>query len=789
VQRWRFDQEWRFHLGDIAEGRWREPDDSTWRLVDLPHDWSIELERDPANPSGSAGGYFPMGLGWYRKTFAAPEAWCGKKVRVEFEGVYMNAETWLNGHFLGRHPYGYTSFWYDLTPYLDVGTTNVLKVMVDNACQVNSRWYSGSGIYRHVWLMVAEPVHVGHWGVYVTTPEVSPEGALVRVRTTVENEAEVPHEVIVRSRIVAPDGAWVGSHGTPHWRGGLAEARAAIGPAGRHECSQDVLVANPQLWSPDTPDLYHVETEVLVENRIVDTATAAFGIRSLHFDAQAGFLLNGQPLKLKGGCVHHDDGVLGAASYDRAEERKVELLKASGFNAVRCAHNPPAPAFLDACDRLGMLVIDEAFDCWRDGKNPYDYHVSFDDWWRRDLDSMLYRDRNHPSVILWSIGNELVERGQPEGARLARLLAEHVRAVDPTRPVIAAINGFGNAVAWSRADETFAALDVGGYNYQWGQYRPDHEQHPLRMMIGTESTPKEAFDQWMSVLELDYVLGDFVWTALDYLGEAGIGRVVFEGEQEPFLGRYPWHQANCGDLDLCGFKRPQSYYRDVLWQAGANLYIAVHAPIPEGQTLTLTYWGWPDVWPDWTWPGREGQPFQVDVYAACEQVELFLNGRSLGMRPTTRQERFVATFQVPYEPGVLKAVGYTDGRTRPHRPVAECQVKTVGAPAGIRLTPDRSVIEAEPGDLSFVTVEIVDGEGLVHPHAGHTVFFTIKGEGSIAAVGSGDPLSVEGYRGNQRKAYRGRCLVVVKSHGRPGEIRLRAQADGLDGAEVVIRAT
>ncbi|HUV89966.1 MAG TPA: glycoside hydrolase family 2 TIM barrel-domain containing protein [Anaerolineae bacterium] len=782
MQRRRFDQEWRFHLGDIPEGRWREPDDSTWRLVDLPHDWSIELERDPANPSGSAGGYFPMGLGWYRKTFAAPEAWRGNKVRVEFEGVYMSAEAWLNGHFLGRHPYGYTSFWYDLTPYLDVGATNVLKVMVDNACQVNSRWYSGSGIYRHVWLMVAEPVHVGQWGISVTTPEVSPEEAIVRVRTTVENEpapslpsgAEGTYEVIIRSRVVAPDGTMVGT----------SEARAAIAPGGRHEYSQDVQVANPQLWSPDTPHLYHVETEVLVEDGIVDTATTAFGIRSLHFDAQAGFLLNGQPLKLKGGCVHHDDGVLGAASYDRAEERKVELLKASGFNAVRCAHNPPAPAFLGACDRLGMLVIDEAFDCWRDGKNPYDYHVSFDDWWDRDLDSMLYRDRNHPSVILWSIGNELVERGQPEGARLARLLAEHVRAVDPTRPVTAAINGFGNAVPWSRADETFAALDVGGYNYQWGQYRPDHEQHPQRMMIGTESTPREAFDHWMSVLELDYVLGDFVWTALDYLGEAGIGRVVFEGEQEPFLGRYPWHQANCGDLDLCGFKRPQSYYRDVLWQTGTNLYIAVHTPIPEGKKPVLTYWGWPDVWPDWTWPGREGQPFQVDVYAACEQVELFLNGRSLGVQPATRQERFLATFQVPYEPGILKAVGYTGGRS-----VVECEVRTVGAPVGIRLTPDRSTIQAEPGDLSFVTVEIVDGEGLVHPHAGHTVFFTVKGEGSIAAVGSGDPLSVEGYRGNQRKAYRGRCLVVVKSRGTPGEIHLRAQADGLDGAEVVIRAT
>jgi beta-galactosidase len=578
----------------------------------------------------------------------------------------------------------------------------------------------------------------------------------------------------VRSRIVAPDGALVGE----------AELQMMIDAGGRREYSQDVQVAGPQLWSPDTPHLYRLETEVSVGDEVVDTATTAFGIRSLHFDAETGFLLNGQPVKLKGGCVHHDNGVLGAASYDRAEERKVKLHKASGFNAIRCAHNPPAPAFLDACDRLGMLVMDEAFDCWRDGKNPYDYHVSFDDWWQRDLDSMLYRDRNHPSIIMWSIGNELVERGWPEGAQLARRLAEHVRAVDPTRPVTAAINGFGfpaqDESAWPRTDGVFAALDVGGYNYRWKKYRPDHERHPARMMVGTESTPGEAFDNWMSVLELDCVLGDFVWTSLDYLGEAGIGRVRTEGDTA-FLGGYPWHQANCGDLDLCGFKRPQSYYRDVLWQSGARLYIAVHLPAPEGKTPITTYWGWPDVWPNWTWPGREGQPFKVDVYSTCERVELFLNDKSLGVKPTTRQERFIATFDVPYEPGVLKAVGYTG-----EQPAAECQVKTVGAPAQIRLTPDRSSITAERGDLCYITAEIVDQEGLVHPNADHELFFTVKGEGEIAAVGSGNPISTERYRGNQRRAHRGRCLVVVKSCGGPGEIRLRAQADSLDGAEVLI---
>ncbi|MEA3400637.1 MAG: glycoside hydrolase family 2 TIM barrel-domain containing protein, partial [Armatimonadota bacterium] len=618
MQRQCFDHEWRFHLDEPSLWHWqREPDISTWRLLDLPHDWSIELPRDPANPSGSSGGYFAMGRGWYHKTFAAPEEWRGKKVFIEFEGVYMNAEVRLNRNLLGRHPYGYTSFIYDLTPYLTYGSAeNALSVMVDNTGQRNSRWYSGSGIYRHVWLLVAHPVHVGHWGVYVTTPQIGPEEATVRVHTTLENESAAGCEATVRSRIIAPEGL----------PAGVSESTASIDAGSRHEYAQDLQVSRPQLWSPIAPHLYHLETEVIVGDQIVDTATTPFGIRSLHLDAKTGFLLNGQPLKLKGGCVHHDNGVLGAASYDRSEERKVELLKASGFNAVRCAHNPPAPAFLDACDRLGMLVIDEAFDCWCEGKTPHDYHVTFDDWWRRDLDSMLYRDRSHPSVIMWSIGNEVHERaGRSGGVELARMLADHVRAVDPTRPVTAAINDGHGAWPWRQTDQVFAALDVGGYNYNQSQYSSDHERVPQRVIYGSESTAGEAFEHWMSVLELDHVIGDFVWTALDYLGEAGIGRVYFEGEPFSFLGDHPWHQANCGDLDLCGFKRPQSYYRDVLWERGDPLYIAVHSPVPEGKTPALTYWGWQDVWPNWTWLGREGQSFQVDVYSACEKVELFLN--------------------------------------------------------------------------------------------------------------------------------------------------------------------
>jgi beta-galactosidase len=757
MQKLDFDRGWRFHLGDIPGGIWADRlDDSSWRSVDLPHDWSIELERDPANPSGSDGGYFQTGVGWYQKRFAVPHEWHGNTVLVEFEGVYMNAHLWLDEHFLGRHPYGYTTFHHDLTPHLDAGSEHVVRVLVDNAAQPNSRWYSGSGIYRHVWLWLGDPVHVGPWGVWVTTPDVSRAEATVRVQTRVENDLEVDREIVLRSRIAG---------------GETVDTPATIFAGGRRDISHELRVIRPELWSPDTPRLYRLETEVEIDGEVVDTLSTPFGIRSLAVDAGAGLRLNGERLVLRGGCVHHDHGPLGAASYDRAEERKVELLKANGFNAVRCAHNPPAPAFLDACDRHGLLVIDEAFDCWRNGKHLCDYHVSFDDWWRRDLDSMLLRDRNHPCVNMWSVGNEPVERGRPEGARIARMLADHVRGVDPTRPVTAGVNGGHGEWPWEQLDELFAALDVCGYNYRADAYRRDHERIPARVVFGSESVAQEAPEHWQSVLELDHVIGDFVWTAIDYLGESGIGRVRFEEQPVPLLAVFPWHVSNCGDLDVCGFKRPQSFFRDVLWQRGEPLFIGVH---PPGPRPSVTYWGWPDLRPSWTWPGHEGEPFRVDVYSACATVELLLNGESLG---TKAAERCTATFEVPYRPGTLRAVG--------SNPSAECELRTAGEPARLRLTPDRDGIRRD--DLSFVTVEVVDADGLMHPNADHTVSLAVEGVGAIAAVGSGDPVSTEPFRGERRSVYRGRCLVVLRSRGEPGEIRLRAEADGLLGAEAAVR--
>jgi beta-galactosidase len=786
MQKLNFNSEWRFHLGDPQGSEWRHPDDVTsWRLLTLPHDWAVELERTPDAPSGASGGFFQMGRGWYRKTFPAPEAWQGKRVEVEFEGVYMNAEVWFNNHFLGRHPYGYTSFIYDLTPYLKQEDANVLTVVVDNACHRNSRWYSGSGMYRPVWLRVSEPVHVAPWGVFVSTPEVSNESTTVLVETTIKNDADSAQQLLLRSHIVAAEGEVVAT----------TDSALTVEAGASRVVQQEIALASPRLWSPDQPAMYRLETELAhaESGTLIDAESTPFGVRSISFDAQQGFLLNGEAVLLRGGCVHHDNGVLGAASYDRSEERKVELLKASGFNAVRCAHNPPSPAFLDACDRLGMMVMDEAFDCWREGKNPYDYHVAFSDWWQRDIDSMLLRDRNHPSIIMWSIGNEIGERdGRSEGVTWAQTLASRIRELDPTRAISAGINGVRNWQgiddAWHQTDGVFEALDVGGYNYREVHYRSDHERLPNRVMVGTESTAMEAAQHWNSVVDLPYVIGDFVWTSLDYLGESGIGRVRFDTNPNAFLGDYPWHQAYCGDLDLCGFKRPQSYFRDVLWGVGPGIYIAVHQPLPS-EDATITYWGWPLVGPDWTWPGEEGKSFKVDVYSACKQVELFLNERSLGVKPAGRDAGFMATFEVPYEPGTLRAVGCPGcgvgcpDATQPDA-APTFEITTVGDPVSLRLTPDRDMLQAMPGDLSFITVEVVDGQGRVHPKGDHEVHFTVEGAGVIAAVGSGNPVSEESYTAAHRKAHEGRCLLVVKTTGEKGGIHVRATADDLAPANV-----
>jgi beta-galactosidase len=557
------------------------------------------------------------------------------------------------------------------------------------------------------------------------------------------------------------------------------------GPAASAEVSQELNVPSPQRWSPETPVLYTAVTEIEdSRSQLLDRVENTFGIRSIAFTTE-GFFLNGSNVLLKGGCMHHDNGPLGAAAYDRAEERRVELMKASWFNSIRCAHNPPSPAFLDACDRLGILVIDEAFDMWRRPKNPRDYHRFFDEWWKRDLASMVLRDRNHPSVIMWSTGNEIPERGDPEGVETSEMLAGYVRQLDPTRPVTAAVNGLS-----PDKDPYFATLDVAGYNYSFGGdhgkesiFETDHKRVPGRIMYCSESYPLKAFGAWMDVVDHPYVVGDYVWTGFDYLGEASIGWLGYPHEGS----FYPWNHAYCGDIDICGLKRPQSYYRNVLWNNGQQLSVFVQPPEPTFEEnpdrRDWSKWHWHDVVDRWNWDGYEGAPLHVEVYCAYEKVELFLNGTSLGVRETSRENEWIARWNVPYEAGTLKAVAY-DG----NKQTETCQLVTAGEPQEIRLHADREVIHADRQDLSYVRVELVDAGGNRNRTAENLVEFSIQGPGTILAVGSSNPRSTESYRQPHRKAFRGRCLVIIKSTDTPGDITLTAASEGLQSAAINIQS-
>ena len=767
-----FDHDWRFLLGDPAGAESPSYDIAAWRTLDLPHDWSIEGKIDPKSPVGGSGGYFPAGVGWYRRIFTVPATWSDKRVSVEFEGIYMNAAVYINGHDLGMHPYGYTSFWHDLTPHLKPGANNVLAVRVDQSQQMNSRWYSGSGIYRHVWLNVTGPVHVAPWGVCVTTPEVSAAQAKVSVKTRIANESPKQSNVTLRTVIYAGSGS----------AAGRSNSSAEVNPGGSVEVDQEIAVEKPALWAPESPALYRAVTQVIEDGKAVDEVSTPFGIRSIEWFAEKGFLLNGKALKMTGGCAHHDNGPLGAAAFDRAEERRVQILKESGFTAIRCAHNPPSPAFLDACDRLGMLVMDEAFDCWSRGKNKLDYSVAFKDWWQRDLDSMVLRDRNHPSVAMWSIGNEIPERGEPLGAQEAKMLAEYVRGLDKTRPITSALNSVMGK--WTDTDGYYAALDIGGYNYNLNNHAADHQRAPARIMACTESFPQSTFDYWAMVTDFPYIVGDFVWTAIDYLGESGLGRWYYrdlkDTTPETYGAPYPCHGADCGDIDICGNRKATAHYRNIVWDRGEKLYLGVRQPAPEGKEVHATRWGIFPVYASWTWPGMEGKPLDVEIYSRGA-VRLYLDDKLIGEKPTTRAEKFKANFSVPYAPGILKAVAIQGGK-----PIAEAVLRTVSEPVRVRLTADRTSLRANGQDLSFIAVEAVDGNGQPDPNAEHQVTFGLKGPGVIAAVGNGDMFSEEPYQGNRRKLFHGKALVVVRTSRTAGALILTASVAGLKGDAIQI---
>jgi len=769
-----FDYNWKFLLGDVSDAKSANFNDGNWRNLDLPHDWSIEGKTHPKNATGGGGGYFPAGIGWYRKTFQAPDKWNGKSISIYFEGVYMNSEVFINGKSLGIYPYGYSSFSYDLTPYLHLGKENVIAVRVDNSQQMNSRWYSGSGIYRHVWMIVTDPVHIAHLGVNISTPELSSKKAVVLVKTKVKNETKSVQSIVIKTFL------WNKSYKTA----GNGQLQVEVAANSQKEITQTIQVENPMLWTPETPYLYQAHIQVLKNKKIIDDVKTAFGIRSIKFTAENGFQLNGKTVKINGGCVHHDNGCLGAAAFDRAEERKIELLKASGFNAVRTSHNPPSEAFLDACDRLGLLVMDESFDCWNVGKNNNDYSKYFKEWWQRDLEAMVLRDRNHPSIFMWSIGNEVPERGKPEAVKTATMLIDALKKMDTTRPVTSAI--VENGKDWTIMDSLMAVHDVAGYNYHLHSAPDDHKRVPSRIIVQTESYPKDAFNNWKLVQENNYVIGDFVWTAMDYLGEAGIGRYFYSGEtpgENWDNDMFPIHGAYCGDIDLTGWRKPISHYRSMLYNDNEKLYMAVREPAPEPLEIKQTWWSVYPTWESWTWPGFEDKDIQVEVYSKYPKVRLYLNDKLVEEKLTTREEQFKATFSIPYSAGLLKAVGVENDKE-----MESTILQSAGDAAKIKLTADRKEILANGQDLSFITIEITDKDGIFQPNAVNRLNFKIEGPGVIAGVDNADLKDFEPYVGDTRKAWKGRALVVIKSNHQAGEIKLSVSSNGLEGKSIVIKS-
>ncbi len=801
-----FNKDWKFCLNIEADNNpaAQEFDDSGWRTLDVPHDWAIEGDFDEHNPSGTGGGALPGGIGWYRKTFKVSKKDKGQVFSIEFDGVYMNSSVYINGHLLGTRPYGYISFSYDLTPYINWKGENVIAVKVDNSDQPNSRWYSGCGIYRDVRIVKTNPVHVAQWGTYINT-EITDQATIVNVEVTIENDSPDPAEITVWSGIVDDKG-----------KGVSMIAGHLVASNGKNTIQQQVHMTEPHLWSVDDPYMYTMLTEIRLNGKTIDTYSTPFGIRTIEFRADSGFFLNGEHVRINGVCNHHDLGCLGAATNERAIERQLQILKEMGCNGIRCSHNPPSPILLDLCDRMGFLVMDEAFDMWRRRKTERDYARFFDEWYERDLTDLVVRDRNHPSIVLWSIGNEVLEQWSDAKADTLSLeqanlilnmghsedqlaqegemsvnslitarLAEIIKKLDSTRPVTAGCNepSPGNHLFRS------GAIDVIGYNYHNQNVPSAPRLFPGKPFIITESVsalmtrgfyemPSDklmtrpvrwdrpyfndtfscsAYDNvrtpWGSHHEDNliflnsqpFVAGQYIWTGFDYIGE-------------PTPYGWPARSSYFGIVDLAGFPKDIYYLYQSEWTDTPVLHL----------------------FPHWNWEPGE----QIDMwcyYNNADEVELYINGKSQGIR-SKDSEHLHVVWNVTFEPGTVKVVARKNGVETASR-----EIHTAGEPAQIRLTPDRSTIKNNGTDLSFVTVEILDKDGNLCPNADNLVQFEISGNGFIAGVDNGSPISLERFKDSKRKAFYGKCLVVLQNNGKKGTIKLDAVSEGLKRAHIDIK--
>ena len=759
-----FDFDWKFTLSAPAGAEAPGFDDASWTTVQLPHDWSLSLPYlSPQEGGKPQMGFMQGGLGWYRKSFAVPAAWKGRRVSLEFDGVYHRATVYVNGREVGFHPYGYTAFAYDITDYLLPGQDNVVAVKVDHTDCPSSRWYSGSGIYRHVWLNVTDPVHIGLWGTYVTTPAAGSDRAEVRVETTVVNDGVKAAQVSLTSELRDPAGRVVAK----------ATVKAPLAAGTQAVLPQEFSLQAPALWDIDAPQLYTLVSTVRRGGAVVDRYETPFGIRDIRFDPDKGFFLNGRSVKMKGGDIHQDAGSLGAAIPDRAHERRVALMKATGFNAIRCSHNPPAREFLDACDRLGMLVIDESFDKWKSGY----YEQWYDDWWARDLASMVLRDRNHPSVVLWSVGNETREQGDRTGAGTARLqaLRAECERLDPTRKVAVTTSPDYNRTYNKNGFN--ASVEVVGYNYQEPFFDEDHAQFPDRIIYGSEVFPyysagrgqmREYIERnpWYDYASRDFIFGYFMWAAIDYWGESS---------------GWPSKGWPTGIYDMMMQEKPQAAFFRAVWKDEPVVKIAVRddsAPLDRGKDM----WTWPLLVSHWNFPRHDNpQMMQVDVFTNCERVELFVGGVSLGMRCTEDYPNNTVVWHTPYKPGSVVAKAY-DGDTL----VATDELRTAGEPVALRLRADRSDLAADGQDLSYIDIELVDAQGLVVPDADRPVRVRVTGSGRFLCMDNGDTADGGAQLRADKPTFLGRAQAVVQAGREAGHLRVTASADGLPDAELLL---
>jgi beta-galactosidase len=773
-----FDADWKFSLNGDSAAVNPAFDDTSWRTLDLPHDWSIEAAFDEHAAAGVGGGALPGGIGWYRKKFAVSTADKEKKVFIDFDGVYWNSEVWINGHHLGKRPNGYISFRYELTSFVNTDKENVIVVKVDNSSQPNSRWYSGSGIYRHVWLVKTSPMYIVQWGTYITTPSINEKEAKVVIETRFRNATGKVQKLSLLTELYDKSGSKVAE----------AKTNANVSRDSMQKIVQDVMVLRPELWSVEKPNLYKAVSVLSSSNKIVDSYETVFGIRSFEFDPYKGFSLNGKSMKILGVCNHHDLGCLGTAVNARAIERQLEILRGMGVNAIRTSHNPPAPELLDLCDRMGFIVMDEVFDMWKKKKSDHDYSQYWDEWHEKDLRDFIYRDRNHPAVMIWSIGNEIGEQWDSTGVAITKELAGIVKTLDATRPVTTG----NNEVNPHNSLINSGALDLIGYNYHHQDFADFHKRYPGKKFIATETTsaletrghydmPSDsirrwplswdkifvegnkdntvsAYDNvsapwgstheetWKVMKKYEHLSGMFIWTGFDYLGEP-----------TPYI--WPSRSSYFGVIDLAGFPKDSYYMYKSEWTSDPVLHLFPHWNWKPGQVIDL-----------WAY------------YNHADEVELFVNGVSKGIKKKSGDDLHVM-WRVPFEAGSIKAVSRRNGNE-----VLTKEIKTAGPPATILLEADRNVIESNGRDLSFVTVKILDSEGNIVPHAESNLKFEVSGEGFIAGVDNGDPTSHESFKADSRKAFHGLALVVIQSKSKPGSITVKATSGGLKEASIQITA-